>query len=105
MKLTVLERIIALNIIPKEGDITSLKIVRVIKEALSFSEEEHKELNFKIGPHGETTWTPPKELEKEIEFGSKATSLIVTELNKLNAEKKLTPEHLSLYEKFIPEEK
>ena len=46
MKLNVLERIVLLNILPQQGSFSNLKLLRVAKEALSFTEEENKLLNF-----------------------------------------------------------
>lgn len=47
MKLTIPERLVLVTILPAEGDYTTLKLVRKLRESLSFSEEEHKQLNFR----------------------------------------------------------
>ncbi|KKL25025.1 hypothetical protein LCGC14_2409420, partial [marine sediment metagenome] len=47
MKLTIPERLVLVTILPAEGDYTTLKLVRKLRESLSFTEEEHKELNFR----------------------------------------------------------
>jgi len=47
MKLTVLERLLLLNILPAEGSYTNLKLLREAKENLSFTEEENRELGFR----------------------------------------------------------
>jgi len=47
MKLSVLERMLAVNMLPKEGSITNLKLIREAREALSFNEMENKLLQFK----------------------------------------------------------
>lgn len=47
MKLTVPERLILVNVLPAESDYTTLKLVRKLRESLSFTEEEHKQLNFR----------------------------------------------------------
>ena len=47
MKLTIPERLVLITILPPEGDYLTLKLVRKLKESLSFSEEEHKQLNFR----------------------------------------------------------
>lgn len=100
MKLNTFERLILLNILPKEGDFTTLKIVRKLREALSFSEAEHKALQFK--QEGEKVlWKTEADVEKDITIGEKATDIIVEVLKKLNSEKKLTEQHFSLYEKYI----
>lgn len=99
-KLNVFERLILLNILPKEGDFTTLKIVRKLREDLSFSEEEHKKFNLKQdGPT--VTWNTEADKPKEIPIGEKATDVIVDALKKLDKEKKLTDQHFTLYEKFI----
>lgn len=102
MKLTVLERLILLNIIPREGDYKSIKIIRKLKEALSFDEKEHKLLKFR--QEGQATrWEDNVIKDKEIEIGEIATNLIKETFKTLNTQKKITEEMLSLYEKFIPE--
>ena len=100
MELTVLERIVLLRVLPAEGDFTTLKIVRKLREALSFSEDEHKEFGIEV-VDGLIRWDAAKDVAKEIPVGEKATDLIVSSLKELNTEKKLTDEHFSLYEKFV----
>ena len=114
MKLTVFERLILLNILPGEGDFTTLKIVRHLREDLSFTEEEHKLANFKnegeifeddegnksVVGKGQVRWKDEVK-EKEIKIGEKATDIIVDVLGNLNKDKKLRNEHMSLYEKFV----
>ena len=94
---------ILLNILPKEGDFTTLKIVRKMREDLSFSEEEHKALDFKQVDEGRIQWKQDADKPKEISIGEKATDIIVEVLKKLNDDKKLQDQHYSLYEKFIGE--
>jgi len=100
MKLGVFERLILLNILPKEGNFTTLKIIRKLREDLSFSEEEHKTLEFKQ-EETNVQWKQEADVEKEIIFGEKATDVIVLTLSKLNSDKQLTDQHYSLYEKFV----
>ena len=102
MELGVFDRLILLNILPKEGDFTTLKIVRTMREDLSFTEEEHKALEFKQD-EGNIQWKQDADKPKHINFGEKATDLIVATLKKLNTDKKLTEQHFNLYEKFIGE--
>jgi hypothetical protein len=100
MKLGTFERLVLLNILPSEGDFTTLKIVRKLRESLSFSEAEHKALQFK--QEGEQIkWLTTGETEKEVIIGEKATDIIVETLKRLDKEKKLKNEHYGLYEKFV----
>jgi len=100
MVLNTLERLMLLGVLPKEGDFTTLKIVRELRESLSFNEEEYKRLEFETLEVG-VRWNPKGDIPREIKIGEKATDLIVEALKKLNKDKKLTEEHFSLYEKFV----
>jgi len=99
LKLPVSDRLILLGVLPKEGDFTTLKILRQMKDDLSFSEEEHKIL--KIRQEGEMMFWEEGLEDKEINFGEKATDIIVDAFKKLNDQKKLRIEHMELYEKFV----
>jgi hypothetical protein len=46
-KVDVLDRIILLGILPKEGSFANLKLLRVVKENLSFNESENRALQFR----------------------------------------------------------
>lgn len=100
MELTVFERIILLNLLPKEGDFLTLKIVRKMREDLSFSEAEHKDLRFDQTENN-IKWNQAADKPKVIDFGEKATDIIVGILKKLDETKKLTEQQFSLFEKFV----
>ncbi len=133
MKLNVAERVALLQILPAEGDFTTLKVLRELQEKIGFSEEDHKKYNIRrIGNN--IRWGPwneeeikevgdgdkarAKQMEKEnvglaktmgetdeIEFGEKATEIVKESLLGLDKEKKLKSEHVTLYEKFVQEKK
>jgi len=119
VSLTVLERLLVLNLLPAENNITTLRVIRKLKDKIGFTEEESKALNFKIldGPAGKgstTTWNQTAVGEVEFEIGEKSEDLIKDALKELNDAKpkgKLTEQHLSLWDKFVeplhlePEEK
>jgi len=96
---SVVERLLLLSLLPAEGDLTTLRIIRKLREDLSFSEEEHKALNFRA-EGGQTLWEAGGDISKEIAIGPKAHVLIVDTLTKMDKEKKLRVDHLSLCEKF-----
>ena len=102
MKLNVLERIVVSEILPKEGSFMNLKLVRTVKEELSFSEEENKALEFnQIGTS--LKWKENVIEDKEFNFGEVVTKLIISKLKELDESEDLTENHFSLYEKFIGE--
>ena len=100
MDLTVLERLVLSNVLPKEGNFTNLKLVRQLREALSFDELENKKLGF-VQEGDQVKWNESAKLVKSFEIGEKMMDLIAETLEKLNKDEKLRDEHFSLYEKFV----
>jgi hypothetical protein len=105
MQFTVLERMLLLNILPDQGDVTTLRINRKLKEALSFSEEEHAMLKFEFSPEI-VKWEEARQDEcvKEVEVGHKAMEIVAKRFRELSDQRKLHEEHLPLYDRFNPAE-
>ncbi len=101
MKLNILERMMALGVLPPEGDYATLKILNQLRLALAFSEKEMKDFGITTDAvNNRTTWKSDSAVE--IPMGEKATDIIIEALKALNKEKKLSADSVSLYEKFIP---
>ena len=107
MLLTVNERFVLLEILPREGSFATLKIVRKLRESLSFTEQELKDFDIKesLLPDGRVSiqWDNTKVKDAPIAIGEKATDIIVGALKKLDQDGKLTDREYSLYGKFIGE--
>jgi hypothetical protein len=99
-ELSVLERLVLLSILPKEGDFTTLKLVRKLRESLSFDEGEHEKLKF-VQDGDQVRWNETAVPPRHMPIGEKMSDLIQDALKKLNDEKKLREDHFSLYEKFV----
>src|SRR5207247_9230228 len=72
MEFSVQERLILLSILPAEGDLTTLRIVRGLREQLSFSEEEHALLKF-------------NQAENRVAWDAEAAKLIDRKSTRLNS--------------------
>ncbi len=114
MKLSIEDRLILMQVLPREGDIISLKIIRDLMAALGFSEAELKDAGFKeagetfkdekgehVVPEGQVHWD--KNIEKDVEIGPKAMKIIVETLEELNKHKRLPIGYIPIYEKFMGE--
>jgi hypothetical protein len=121
MHLNVKERLVLLDALPKEGNLTTIKLVRQLRESLSFTEEEHTILQFKV-QDGQARWLQeygegvpvPEGMTKkeaqnllealnegvEIEIGIQALQVARESLDTLNEAGKLGEQHISLCEKF-----
>ena len=130
MELTVLERFTALNLLPEEGNIVKIRMRMKLIEKIGLSAEELTEYDVKPGPtEGTVQWRQdipqekeideydlkPGEVEntvqwkmdipqeKDIDLKGPEIAAIAENLVKLNKDEKLTPQHLTLYEKFVDE--
>ena len=100
MQFDVSDRLTLQGILPAEGNFVTMKVIRDLRSALSFSEEEIAD--FEIKENGDrVTWDKTKEEPKDVDIGGKATEIIVSTLERMDREKKLAAAHLPLYEKFM----
>jgi len=97
--LPVKTRLMLLGILPAEGDLTTIRIVRELREGLSFSEAEHKDLQM-MQEDNQVRWAEGAVPEKVLDIGPKAQEVIRAAIKKLDDEKKLVPDHLELCDLF-----
>jgi len=100
MKLSVIERLTLLGILPEQGSLMTIKIVSKLREELSFDEEEHATLQFQPSEDGKRLqWNMPYP-DKDVKIGVKAISIIYEALRTADENERLTEQHLPLCEKF-----
>ena len=99
MLLDIRDRLLILSVLPNEGNILTIRILRDLKNALSFTEEEIKEHGIKEAAEGFTTWNAP--YSKDIAIGEKATDIIKDVLKAKSDSRKLSIEMIDLYERFV----
>ncbi len=100
LKFCVLERVVLPNLLPKEENVFTLRIIKQFKKDLGFSEAELKLIEFRS--EGEQAfWNPKHDPMKEVEMGEIMESIVVDALKKLNDQKKLSEDTLPLYERFV----
>mgnify|MGYP001566747352 CR=1 FL=1 len=100
MELGIWERLRLLENLPEKGDFVTLKIVRKLREDLSFSEEEIAEYRFRKDGN-RIVWKPEIDPQKEYHFGPRATTAIVDALKGLDKAQALDSQTLALFEKFV----
>jgi len=107
MKLSVMERLmIASTCLPDAGDIIFLRVRSGLVSKLGLTAEEIKHYKVVDAGEGRAGWDDTIEpKEKEIALNEVETGLITDGVNRLNKEQKLTPNHITLYEKFTEEGK
>ena len=104
MILTVAERLTLLGILPNESNYPGVREIFRLRQLLSLTDEESKEINVQQGEMpGTIMWDNEKALglQVDIAMGEWITEVVRGELRELNEDYKLTTEVMSLYEKFI----
>ncbi|HAM59613.1 MAG TPA: hypothetical protein DCQ64_31060 [Candidatus Rokubacteria bacterium] len=99
MQLTVADRLLLLQLLPTEGDVTTLRVVRDARAAIGLTEFELKRFEV-VQDNGTVRWSNSKAESVEIELGAAAAGIISADLQERNKARKLTEAHLPLYEKF-----
>ena len=99
MKLTILERLMILNVMPDVGNVATMRMRQHLIEKAGLTAEEMEEAKVATGEDGTLRWE--KEFDKDIEFKPAEHALISEALERLSNDKKLQPEQLTLYDKFV----
>jgi len=98
--MTIPDRLYTMGILPKEGNILTLRVTRELTSKLGLSAQELDEWEVKE-ENGQIVWNEKGKIPKEIEFLDSELSIIRKELTKMDNENKLTMELLSIYDMFM----
>lgn len=99
--LTLIERILIPGILKKEGDFKSLIINKDIQSKVSVTQGELKKFEIKVLENGSIQWNEKgTKSTVEIALTDMEKLEIKLALQKLDEDKKLGYEHISLFEKF-----
>lgn len=109
MKLNIPERLALRNLLPQQGGIITLRIVRELQDKLDFTAEETEEYEIKNTtlPDGMTTinWNPKLTEEKkdikDIKIGKIEKSVIKRQLQQLDSQNQLHISMIPIYDRFM----
>lgn len=100
MVLSIKERLVLSMIMEQQaGRFDALKLIRKLREDLSFSEDEIKEINLRSEDGVGFKWD--KESPKDILIGDVVMSVIKKQFQKLDREERLMEDHMDIYAKFV----
>lgn len=100
IRMSVAERILLLQILPKEGTLTTLRLVRAFREDLSFSVEEHEVLKFRDA-NGRIEWDALDAPVKYIRVPDPVLKIALDAFKALDTAGKLNLDMLPIYERFL----
>ena len=104
MKLFIKDRGALLGILPREGNIVTVRVLSEMRKELGISEDEAKDIGLKTQKDGDqvvTTWDVKKDTGKDVTFGDVALGIIREQLSALNKADKLNEDHLRLWSLFM----
>ena len=102
MILTIMERIISTNLIPTVGDMLYLRMRHDLIDKLGLSGEEIEKYNLvEDKMTGIANWNPDIPQETEVDLTDAEIRVITENLQQMNKDRTLTPNHMTLYEKFV----
>ncbi len=100
MKLNVEERVVLPGILPQQGDFATMGLMRALQIALIFNDDDIAKAKLEVEKSGNVKWGDVA-VTKEIEIGETTKSIVAVVLKKLDDEKALTRNHVTLYAKFV----
>lgn len=101
--LNVGERIVLMQLLPKEGNFATLRLLRDMNAKIGLSADELTE--FEVVQEGiNTKWNQKGLNLVPIDFKNKEIEIITKGLNALDKDNKLDLNQLTLFEKFVSDE-
>jgi hypothetical protein len=94
-----MDRLILLQLLPQQGDLTTLRLVRDLQGVLSFSEEEHAALGF-VQSEERVTWNSEAEVVKDVHLGARMQVLLLDKLKELDKNEELKLDLLDVCDKL-----
>lgn len=103
VSINLLERLLIPSILKKDGnDYKSLILIKDITNKVTLTQEELTKYGINVNASGNIEWNKKgAEAKFNIEFTALEEMEISLALKKLDEDKKLSLDHISLYEKFV----
>jgi len=101
MQLTPIERLTLLSLLPREGNLMTMRVVRDLQASLAFSDAEIEE--FKARELGDGVIRVERNEPREIAISNAGLDLLSDHLRRAEKEGRLTLPMLALYERIVME--
>lgn len=94
------ERLVLLAVLPLQGELTTMRTVRDIRQLLEFNESEQSALKFEQSSEG-TKWNASAEVKRDFDITPLMSRLILDSFSKLDKEGKIELVHIAVYDRFL----
>lgn len=100
MLLSVTDRLLLLGLLPQQGNITMLRVIREARQSLELSADEI--VAWEVSQVGDAVrWNQQKAADAEIPLSAAALGIARTAIRQFDTEGKLTTAHIPLWEKLV----
>lgn len=101
MKLSIIDRLALLSVLPKQGDFLTLQVAKRLLDRVNFSAKEKTDFALQQTSDGRVGWDETKATNAEFEFSDDEHTMIVAELRRRNDERTLGMDHFGIYRAFV----
>ena len=103
VSMSAVERIFAMEMLPKQGNMLTLRTATDVVKILNLDDLERKKIGLAVDPlTKQTTWQPiAYEVMKDIDFTDAGFGILKAELISREGSSELTMNEFSLYEKIV----
>lgn len=99
--LTQQERMQLISILPQQGDIATVRVIRMLRDSLNLKPEERP----RVSAPGVPQMAPTPIAAKTFSFTAQTRRIIVEQFTILDKQKKLPVDYLDLYDKFMEDDR
>lgn len=96
MILKIKERLILLQILPTQGSLSEMVEIMDLAKQLKLNDEEKNSVSFNEDSKGNITWDIDKDPNIDITISSDMIKILKETINKLDKDKKITPQLVDL---------
>lgn len=100
-QLTLSERLQIIEILPREGNIISLRLIHDLKQKLSPSQKEIKDYKITVIAQGQIQFSAKANIPKKMTFVPAEVELIRKQLTDLSNQNKLSVDMIGIYDIFF----
>jgi hypothetical protein len=100
MELSLKNRLILLGVLPVQGNMVEMLVVKGIREVVDVLPTEAEAIGLKA-TGDRVQWDTAKEVPLKVTFNEPETELVRKALTEMDAQRKLTLDHLDLYKLFV----
>ena len=100
MKLKISDRLLILSVLPQEGNIMQVRLVRDLIGKIGLSAKEIEDWKVKSEKNGQIKWDNSKAIEKEIPISESESKIIADTFEEISKNNKLNVSQIELYDTF-----